>query len=303
MNDPYNSFSGFLSEKFPGQKILKIPLDGGFGCPNRDGSVGRDGCTFCDSYAAGPVKTAGWPIDRQIEKYMAAHPGRKYLAYFQSHSNTHGPVEELRSKFELVFKYKDIIGLFIGTRPDVVGEPVLALLEELRQRLYLTVELGLQSIHAPSLLLLNRNHSYRQFLDSFQELQSRKIDTVVHLIIGIPGETRAHMLATIKEMNRLQPQGIKFHLLHILKGTALYRRYVEAPFPLLSHEEYAELVVFLIDHLDPGIVIHRLTGERERELFFAPRWALNKQAVLRSIRGKMRDAGAFQGRYFACRQM
>ena len=303
MNDPYNSFSGFLKRKFPGQKILKIPLNAGLACPNRDGSIGRDGCIFCDPYAAGPVHTAGWPIDRQIEKYMAAHPGRAYLAYFQSHSNTHGPIEELRSKFELIFKYKDIIGLFIGTRPDVVGEPVLSLLEELQRRLYLTVELGLQSIHESSLVLLNRNHTYRQFLDSFQELRSRKIDTVIHLIIGIPGETRAQMLATIQEMNRLQPQGIKFHLLHILKGTALYRQYLESPFPLLSQEEYAERVVFLIDHLDPGIVIHRLTAERERELFFAPRWALNKQAVLSSIRRKMSDAGAFQGRYFVSRKM
>lgn len=298
LNDLYNSLSDFLKKKFPGQKILKIPLNGGFACPNRDGSIGKEGCIFCDPYAAGPIRTAGWPIEQQIEKYMAAHPGKKYIVYFQSHSNTYGPIGELRRKFELVFNYENIVGLFIGTRPDIVSDPVLSLLEGINQRLYLTVELGLQSIHPSSLSLLNRNHTYRQFLETFRKLQSRKIDTVIHLIIGIPGETRENMLATIKEMNRLQPQGLKFHLLHILKGTALHRQYLAAPFPLLGQDEYAELIVFLLAHLDPGIVIHRLTAEREREIFFAPDWALNKQAVLDSIRLKMKETGVFQGRDF-----
>ena len=296
MNEPYNSFAGFLKKKFPGEKVLKIPLHAGLTCPNRDGSISWAGCIFCDPYAAGPLRGADRPIEQQIETYIAAHPGKKYIAYFQSHSNTHGPISELRRKYEIVFNYERVIGLSIGTRPDCVPDPVLSLLVELNQRPYLTVELGLQSIHETSLTFLNRNHTYPQFLDTFRKLQDLKISTVVHLIIGIPGETREHMLATIEEMNRLRPQGVKFHLLHVLKNTVLHRRYLEAPFPLLERDDYAGLIAFLLDRLHPDIVIHRLTGEREKEIFVAPEWALNKQAVLNAIRQKMVAMNAFQGR-------
>ncbi len=298
MNEPFNSFNCFLNSKFPGQKILKIPIDAGFSCPNRDGLLSRSGCIFCDSFAAGPVRGMHSPIEQQIESYIAVHPGKKYIAYFQAHSNTYGSVTELRRKYETVFNYEDIVGLFIGTRPDIVSDPVLQLLDEFNRRLYLTVELGLQSIHESSLSLLNRNHTYPQFLETFQKLQALKISMVIHLIIGIPGETRDHMLATIEEMNRLRPQGIKFHLLHVLKDTVLYRQYLESPFPLLSQEEYAERMAFLLGRLHPDIVIHRLTAERDKEIFFAPEWTLNKQAVLNSIRQKMADAGVFQGCHY-----
>ena len=295
MNDLFNSFAQFLKKKYPGQKTLKIPINGGFSCPNRDGFFSKEGCIFCDAFAAGPIHSAHSSIEEQIEKYIAAHPGEKYLAYFQSHSNTYGSISELRRKFEIVFNYENIVGLFIGTRPDTISDRAFLLLKELNQRIYLTVELGLQSIHAPSLLLLKRNHTYQQFLNTFQKLQSLKIDTVIHLIIGIPGESRGHMLATIEEMNRLKPQGIKFHLLHILKDTALHKQYLKTPFSLLSQDDYSDLIVFLLEHLDPDIVIHRLTAEREREIFYAPEWALNKQAVLNSIRLKMKKADTFQG--------
>ena len=298
MDDLFNSFTGFLKKKYPGQKILKIPINAGFSCPNRDGFFSKEGCVFCDSFAAGPIRTAHESIEQQIEKYIAVHPGRKYIAYFQSHSNTYGSISELRRKFEIVFKYANIVGLFIGTRPDIISDPAFLLLKELNQRIYLTVELGLQSIHAPSLLFLKRNHSFQQFLETFQKLQALEIDTVIHLIIGIPGETRKHMLATIWEMNRLKPKGIKFHLLHVLKDTALYRQYLKKPFSLLSQDEYTDLIVFLLEHLDPDIVIHRLTAEREREIFYAPEWALNKQAVLNSIKLKMKKADSFQGRRY-----
>jgi hypothetical protein len=296
MDELFNSFSGFLKNKFPGQKILKIPIDAGFSCPNRDGLFSKEGCIFCDPFAAGPIRTARMSIEQQIERYIAVHPGRKYIAYFQSQSNTYGSISELRLKYEIVFKYENIVGLFIGTRPDMISDQIFLFLEEINRRIYLTVELGLQSIHAPSLLLLNRNHTYQQFLETFQKLHALKIDTVIHLIIGIPGETREHMLATIETMNRLKPKGIKFHLLHILKDTALYRQYLKTPFPLLSQDEYGDLIVFLLEYLDPDIVIHRLTAEREKEVFYAPEWALNKQAVLNSIKLKMKKTNTFQGR-------
>lgn len=296
MNEPYHSFAGFLKKKFPGQRIVKIPIAAGLSCPNRDGTLSWAGCTFCDAFASGPLHVGGMSVGQQIERYMASHPNKKYIAYFQAHSNTHGPVPELRRKFETVFAYPDIVGLFVGTRPDAISREAFRLLAELNRRLYLTVELGLQSIHAQSLLLLNRNHSYAQFLDTFEALRALNIDTVVHLIVGIPGETRAQMLATIAEMNRLKPAGVKLHLLHVLRGTTLHRQYLEKPFPLPSRDEYAECIASLLDYLDPDIVVHRLTAEREREIFVAPEWALDKQAVLAAIHERMRQNGAFQGR-------
>jgi uncharacterized protein len=298
MDEPFHSFGAFLKKKFPDSKVLKIPLNAGFSCPNRDGTLSSSGCIFCDPFASGPVAMAGWTVEKQIEAHIRRHPGAKFIAYFQAHCNTYGSVPELRRKYEIVFAYKEIVGLFIGTRPDALPGPVLSLLEEMNRRIYFSVELGLQSVHAQSLALLNRNHNYEQFVKAFESLRSRKIDIIVHLIIGIPGETRDHMLATIEAMNRLRPQGIKFHLLHILKDTALYRQYLESPFSLLSQDEYAELITFLLGHLHPGIVIHRLTAERDIKIFYAPEWALNKQAVLNSIRQKMASAGIFHGCYY-----
>lgn len=298
MDELFNSFGGFLKKRFPGLKIFKIPINAGFSCPNRDGALSQKGCVFCDRFAAGPIRTASWSIEKQIELYMHRHPQRKYIAYFQSHCNTYAAIGELRQKYESVFRYRDIVGLFIGTRPDAISAPAMELLEALSRRIYLTVELGLQSIHERSLSFLNRNHTYGQFLKTFNELKSRKIETVVHLIVGIPGETREQMHQTIAAMNRLKPAGIKLHLLHILKDTELYDRYVRAPFPLLGREEYSEIVAGLLEHLDPGIVVHRLSAEREREIFFAPEWALDKQAVLRSIQDRLKANGSCQGSKF-----
>jgi len=298
MNEPFHSFRNFIKEKFPGGRVLKIPIAAGLSCPNRDGSLSDKGCIFCDRYASGPVRTAAWTIEQQIEAYMRRHPGRRYLAYFQSHCNTTGPVDELKRKYEIIFKYEDVIGLFIGTRPDAIAPPVYSLLEALSRRTYLAVELGLQSIHSRSLSLLNRNHTFRQFEEAFLELRARELDVIVHLIIGIPGETIVDMRETIAAMNALRPSGIKLHLFHVLRNTELHARHVRSPIPLLSRDEYTDIVIDLLERLDPGIVIHRLTAEREREIFVAPLWALDKTAVLRSIREKLKARETRQGRCF-----
>ncbi|MCU0235523.1 MAG: TIGR01212 family radical SAM protein [Acidobacteria bacterium] len=299
MDEPFHSFAAFLNKKFPGGKVLKIPIDAGFSCPNRDGTLSKDGCIFCDRYAAGPVATAGWTIEAQIAARIRRHPDRRFIAYFQANCNTYAPVAELRRKYGIVFGYEEIVGLFVGTRPDTLPPVVLDLLAELQQRIYLCVELGLQSAHDRSLALLNRNHTYGQFETAFRELRARGIDTVVHLIVGIPGETLADMRATIAAVNALQPAGVKFHPLHVLAGTELQALHARAPLPLPRREEYAMIISDLLERLDPAIVVHRLTADRERELFVAPLWALNKPAVLDSIRATMKRAGTFQGRLFA----
>lgn len=305
MQERYNSFNSFLRNKFKGLKIRKIPINAGFHCPNKNESSGQlgQGCIFCDVFGSGPIKGFNLSITEQIKAFIGEHnhgnqKDLKYIAYYQAHSNTSAPVKVLREKYEIIFDFPEIIGLFIGTRPDAIAPEVYPLLEELNRRTYLTVELGLQSIHAQSLQFLNRNHTYEQFLDTFDQLKRRNIATLVHLITGIPVETQADMLETIKEMNRLKPVGIKFHLLHVLKNTRLYDMYQHGEIKLLEKDAYVNLVVRLLEHLDPDIIIHRLTGERDKELFHAPQWAMNKNEVIQSIRATMEDRDTFQGKFY-----
>lgn len=295
MDDPYYSFNAFLRSKFGGEKVLKIPINGGFNCPNKDGTKSDRGCVFCDAYGSGPIGTFDLPVQDQIESVIGRHQGRKFIAYFQAHSNTYGSKAELETAYEIVFDYPEIVGLFIGTRPDSIADEVYSLLERLNQRIYLSVELGLQTIHPAGLDFLNRNHTYGEFLSAFENLKDRGIDVVVHLIVGIPGETRRDMLRTVAEMNRLKPAGIKFHLMHVLKGSPLYDLYKKEPFPLLEFEAYVDLMIQLLENLDPAIVIHRLTGERDREIFFEPRWALDKIRVIQAIQEGLRKRKSRQG--------
>ncbi len=296
----YYSFNAFLKKKFPGWKVRKIPVNAGFPCPNKNGRVSSRGCIFCDTYGSGPIKTFSLPIEEQIRQFIGDRENFKYLAYYQAHSNTEAPVEELRKKYEIIFQFPAILGLFIGTRPDAVAPEVYPLLEEMNKRTYLTVELGLQSIHHKSLEFLTRNHSYQQFLDTFEQLKSRNIDTVVHLILGIPGESREDMLASVAEMNRLKPAGVKLHLMHILKDTPLYDLYQKKTFKLMEKEEYIDLAVTILEHLDPEIVIHRLTGERDKKIFHAPQWTMDKHYIIQTIRKKMKEQNTYQGRLATC---
>lgn len=295
MDDPYFSFNSFLKSKFGGEKVIKIPINGGFDCPNKDGTRSDLGCIFCDAYGSGPIRTFDLPVKEQIESVIDRHRGKKFIAYFQAHSNTYGSATDLETAYKIVFDYPEIVGLFIGTRPDAIGDDVYPLLESLNRRLYLSVELGLQTIHPAGLNFLNRNHTYGEFLTAFEKLKKRGIDVVVHLIVGIPGETPGDMLRTVAEMNRLKPAGIKFHLMHVLKGSPLYDLYLKKPFPLLEFDEYVELMIRLLENLDPSIVIHRITGERDREIFYEPRWALDKMRVIQAIQGGMKEKKSRQG--------
>lgn len=296
MDEPYYSFAAFLKKKFPGRRVRKIPIDAGFTCPNRDGTLGDDGCVFCDPYAAGPVATTGWTIERQVELRLRRSPETRFIAYFQANCNTHAPAGELRRCYEAALRRPQVVGLAVATRPDALPGPVLSLLQEMAGRTWLSVELGLQSIHERSLAWLRRRHTYAQFVSAFAELRRRDIDVVVHLIVGIPGETREDMRATVAAMNGLRPAGVKFHLLHVLRGAELQARHERGELPLLQRGEYVDIVCDLLERLDPAIAVHRLAVDREAGLFVAPAWAQDKAAVLRAVAEEMRDRGAFQGR-------
>ncbi len=295
MDVPYYSFDTFLKNKFNGQKTWKIPINAGFACPNKDGNTSKKGCIYCDAYSSGLISTFHLSIEEQIEIFINRRPESQFIAYFQANSNTYAPVEKLREMYNIIFKYRNIKGLFLGTRPDAIKEEVYPLLDHLNRKTYLTIELGLQSIHQKSLDFLNRNHSYHEFLDTFNKLKKLNIDTVVHLIIGIPGETKDDMLNTIKEINRIKPAGVKIHMLHLLKDTALLDLYKRDKFKLFEMEEYTDIIVTLLEHLDPEIVIHRLTGERDRKIFVAPEWGIKKAETIQMIQKKMKDKKSYQG--------
>lgn len=294
----YNSFNTFLRKKFNNQKIRKIPINADISCPNKDGTISRKGCIFCDEYGSGPITGYQLSIEEQIRAYIGGRTYMKYLAYFQAHSNTSASIDELRKKYNIIFDFPQIVGLFIGTRPDSISPEAYPLLEELNQKTYLTVELGLQSIHAKSLDFLHRNHTYEQFLETFNNLRQRNIEVVVHLIVGIPGETRDDILETIQEMNRIKPTGIKFHLMHVLHNTPLYNLYQAQKFKLLEQGEYVELIIDILERLDPEIIIHRMNGERNKEIYYAPLWATDKNRVLLDIQRRMRERDTRQGKYY-----
>jgi radical SAM protein (TIGR01212 family) len=298
MKEPYYSFSAFLRKKFGAGKIRKIAIDAGFPCPNKDGTVSSIGCIFCDTYGSGPIYNMkhSLSIEEQIESFIGNRRDRKYIAYYQPHSNTCAPLNILKQRYEIIFQYPEIIGFFIGTRPDAIADNVYPLLEELNRRTFLTVELGLQSIHTKSLDFLNRNHSYDQFLDTFFKLKNLGIDVLVHLIVGIPGETHDDILASVKEMNRLKPAGVKFHVMHVLKNTRLFDLYNQNQFQLMEREEYIDLIIRILEHLDPGTVVHRLTGERDKEIFVAPQWTTDKGDLINTIRSRMQKNHTYQGR-------
>lgn len=297
MERVYYSFSEFLRKKF-NKKIRKIPINAGFACPNKDGKKSLEGCTFCDEYGSGPIKTYDLSIEEQIENFIKKDPGKSFIAYFQAHSNTYAAVNELAEKYNIIFRYPQIVGFFIGTRPDAIKDDVFPLLKSISKKIYLSVELGLQSVHEKSLKFLNRNHTFEEFIKTFDRLRENEIDVIIHLIVGIPNETRDDILDTIKKINHLKPAGIKLHLMHILRNTPLYDQYLRAPFPLLKQEEYEELIVDILEHLDPDIVIHRLTGERDLKIFYHPQWALNKSSIINSIKNKMINRESFQGKKF-----
>jgi radical SAM protein (TIGR01212 family) len=291
----YNSFNSFLKKKFPGFKVRKIPVNAGFPCPNKNGEISDAGCIFCDQFGSGPIRYFSKPIRSQIEMFLPGEKNTRFIAYYQANSNTCAPPEVLNEKYNIIFDYKEIIGLFIGTRPDAIADDAFPILSGLRDRTYLSVELGLQSVHARSLELLNRNHSYEAFLTAFGKLKDLGIDVIVHLIIGIPGETLADMTESVREMNRLKPAGVKFHLLHVLKDTELFRRYERGDVRLMEMDEYVGTVTELIAELDEDIVVHRITGERDTEIFHAPKWALDKASVISAIHKRMEENGLRQG--------
>lgn len=298
----YLTLNQHLREKF-GQKVMKISLDGGFDCPNRDGTVAYGGCTFCSSEGSGDY--AGRRTD-SIEKQFHDIKKRmhtkwkdgKYIAYFQAYTNTHAPVDVLRERFEPVLLEENVVGISIGTRPDCLQDDVVEYLADLNKRTYLWVELGLQTIHEETGKLINRAHDFETYVRGVEKLRKHGIQICTHIINGLPGETREMMMETAQAVAELDVQGVKLHLLHLLKGTPMVKQFEKGQLKFMSQTEYVNLVCDQLEILPPDMVIHRITGDGPLHLMIGPMWSVNKWEVLNAIDDEMRLRGSFQGRLF-----
>ena len=297
---PYRSLDYMLRERF-GEKVYKVTLNGGMSCPNRDGTLGRRGCIFCSKggsgdFAADAALSITDQIESQISILSQKRPIQKYIAYFQAYTNTYAPVEYLRKIFTEAIAHPKVVALSIGTRPDCLGNEVLDLLEELNSQKPVWVELGLQTIHEDTARYIRRGYPLERFDQAVEEIRSRGIEVIVHTILGLPGESDDRILETMKYLNQKDIQGIKLQLLHVLKGTDLAYDYLAGRFRVYEREEYLDLVIRCLENLDPGIVIHRITGDGPKELLLAPLWAGRKREVLNLLHHKMKECGSFQGK-------
>lgn len=286
----FNSIGHYLKERF-GCKVIKLSLDAGFTCPNRDGTKGVGGCIFCSSDGSGDFAS---DIPGQIQLLSKKWPSGKYIAYFQSHTNTYAPVHVLRKKYEEALAYPGVIGIAIATRPDCLSEDVLDLLAELNKKTFLWVELGLQTMHQHTADLINRCYPLSVFDTAIEDLSARQIKTVVHLILGLPGENQEDMMASVNYVCSKDIFGIKLHLMNVLKDTklaALYPDHIHIP----EKEEYINFVVDVLENIPQKITIHRLTADAPRHLLIAPAWGYEKRTILNGINKELRHRGSYQG--------
>lgn len=295
-NKRYHTLNYFYKTKF-NSKVFKVSLNGNFSCPNfKNGN----GCIFC-SHGSGDF--AGNKEDDLVTQFNEVKtmmekkwPHAKYIGYFQANTNTYAPLDILKEKYETILKIPNVIGLSIATRCDAISDECLDYLEDLSKRTFLTIELGLQSMHDKTLKLINRGHDLKSFDECVKKLKQRNINVVVHIINGLPFETKDMMLATVKYLNSLKIDGIKIHMLHVLKNTELEKLYNETHFHILTKEEYIDIVCDELELLNEKIVIHRITGDPTKEDLIEPTWLIKKFCVLNDIDKEMVRRNSCQGK-------
>ena len=297
----YNSISDFLKNEF-GRKTVKLSIDAGFTCPNRDGTAGYGGCAFCSeggsgelaSHAAASEADYSASISEQIDRLSEKWPDACYLAYFQSFTNTYAPVDVLRSRYYAALDDPRISGIVIATRPDCLGDDVLDLLEEINRSHFMWVELGLQSIHADTLKAMNTCYTFEDYEKAAEALIARGIRVVTHLILGLPGESKDMMIDSVRTVCALPVFGLKLHLMNIVKTSPLYKTMPEYV-PFDSIEEYVDLVVRCLEIIPPEVTIHRLTGDVPRRILVSPEWSYRKRTILNAINSELKEGGTSQG--------
>lgn len=298
-NKRYYTLNCFYKNRFK-SKVCKISLNANFSCPNKDGTVGKGGCIFCSKLGSGDF--AGNVQDDLVTQFNKVKdvmnkkwPDTKYIGYFQANTNTYADVDTLKKYYETILKLDNVIGLNIATRPDAISDEVLEYLSELNKKTFLTIELGLQSIHNNTLKYINRGHDLQCFIDCFKKLKARNINVVVHIINGLPYETKEMMIETAKFLNDLNIDGIKIHMLHVLKNTMLADLYKQEKFHILSKEEYIDIVINQLEVLNENIVVHRITGDPDVKDLIEPSWLIKKFCVLNDIDKEMVKRNTYQG--------
>lgn len=301
-NKRYYSLNTYLRQKH-GEKVGKLSLSAGLTCPNRDGTLSEGGCIFCGEDGAGTF--AGCPSDsitQQIQQQKSIQKKKwdvnKYIAYFQSFTNTYGNPEKLEERYICAIEDDEVCGLAIATRPDCIDDEIIGVLDRINDKTHLWVELGLQTMHQETADWMNRGYELDVFENAVQKLRAHGIEVVVHVIVGFPGESEAQILQTTRYLSQIGIQGIKIHLLHIIAQTQLHAVFEKNPFSILTQEAYIEIVVRMLECLSPDIVIHRLTGDGARETLVAPRWPLNKRAVLNGIDQRLKALDTWQGKCY-----
>jgi uncharacterized protein len=298
----YNSLNRVLRDTFKA-RVHKVSLRMDFTCPNRDGRVAVGGCIYCNNASHTPKGyRPGMSVNEQLEQGVAAltrrHKAEKFIAYFQSYTNTYGHVSKLEKLYREALEFPGVVGLAIATRPDCVPDDVLDLVADIAQDTYVWLELGLESMHDKTLRWVNRGHGLNEFLDAAERSKARALRICVHLILGFPGESRNEILQTPALLNRLGVEGVKLHNLHVIKNTALETFYRSGSIKLLDREAYVNLVVDFLELLSPDTVIHRLTGETYAALTVAPDWSLNKLEIINAIQREMQKRDAWQGKFY-----
>ena len=299
-NKRYHTLDYFYKHKF-NSKVFKVSLNAGLSCPNIDGTVGKGGCIYCSNSGSGEF--AGNKNDdiitqfNEIKKMMLKKwPNAKYIGYFQAHTNTYAPVETLKKLYEPILQQENVVGLNIATRPDAISDECLKYLEELNKKTYLTIELGLQTIHKKTTKIINRCHTLECFENMVKKLREKNINVVVHIINGLPYETKEDMIKTAKYLNTLDIQGIKIHMLSVIKNTKLEKLYQLKPFHILTEKEYIDIVINQLENLSPEIVINRITGDPKLDDLIQPTWLVKKFCVLNNIDKEMVQRNTYQGK-------
>ncbi|MDD6826617.1 MAG: TIGR01212 family radical SAM protein [Oscillospiraceae bacterium] len=298
----YLTQNDYLRNRFGG-KVIKLSLNAGLSCPNRDGSKGFGGCTYCSSELSGDFSgnkklSITDQMTEQITLLSEKWKSSMFIPYFQAGSNTYGEISKLSDMFEEALSFPDTVGLTIATRADCISDDILGLLKKLSDKTYLTVELGLQTIHDITAEKINRCHKYNEFLETYYRLQKCKINTCIHIINGLPGEDIPMMMQTAEEVSRIKPHSLKIHMLHIIKNTTLASEYKNNPFYIMEKEEYIKLVCDQIEIMHPEIIIERVTGDGRKSELIAPLWTCDKKSVINGIDNEFRRRNSFQGKKY-----
>lgn len=300
MQDRYNHLNKYLKNKF-GERILKICIDGGFTCPNRDGKCGYGGCIFCSSFGSGEHLNAEESISNQVKNHLNSYRGEranKFIAYFQNFTNTYDDIGVLKQKYDAALIDERVIGLEIATRPDCIDEKIAKLLHEYKEKYYVVVELGLQTSNDKTGKLINRGYDSVTFTNAVSILNKYDIDVITHIMVGLPGESKEDLLNTANFINKHEIQGVKIHSTYIIKNTKLEEMYKMGEYKPLELEEYINLACFVIANLNPKFIIHRISGDAPKDMLVAPSWNLHKKWIMNGIEKKLIEEDIYQGKYY-----